>query len=75
MLSAVDVVIAMADAVPDSTAFHYARRLYASLFAGVNVADANEQACAVLSIDDPEGAALPTVLVADGVDIKSQVFA
>lgn len=68
LTEAADVVIAMTAVVPDSTAYSYSRRLYAALFAGRSVATAHEQACAVLSIDDPSGANLPTLAAAEGID-------
>jgi hypothetical protein len=68
LTEAVDTVIAMTAVVPDSTAYSYSRRLYAALFAGLSIARAHEQACAVLSIDDPDGASLPVLVAASGVD-------
>jgi hypothetical protein len=69
-----DIVIAMRDTVNDSTAFHYARRFYASLLTGLNVEASHEQAKIVLSIDDPAGANLPVISCAAGVDPKLVAF-
>lgn len=68
LTGAVDTVIAMTAVVPDSTAYSYARRLYGALFAGLTIAQAHEQACAVVSIDDPAGSTLPTLVSAPGID-------
>ena len=62
-----DVVIAMKDSVNDSTAFHYSRRFYASLFSGLSIENSHLQAKTILEIDDPSGASLPIVASADGI--------
>lgn len=74
LLVAVDIVIAMSDPIPDSSANSYSRRLYAALFAGLTVEAAHEQAKAVLEIDDIYGAKLPTLLCAPGIDAKKIRF-
>lgn len=74
ILDAVDIVIAMSEPIPDSAAYSYSRRLYAAIFSGLNIADSHEQACAVLAIDDPKGASLPTLLAAPRIDPKSISF-
>ena len=74
ILDAVDMVIAMSDPIPDSAAYSYSRRLYAAIFAGLNIYAAHEQAKAVLEIDEIYGASLPTLLSAPGTDPKTVTF-
>ncbi|MHA6318200.1 CHAT domain-containing protein [Altererythrobacter sp. CAU 1778] len=69
-----DVIISMSDSVTDSTAFHYSRRFYASLFSGLSIATAHDQAKAILEIDDASGALLPKITCAEGIDAAKISF-